>query len=200
MAAERGKSGYLLLDSQGGALARGILESPPDLPTMQVRVIGDKIEEVMAHEDLRLIAIAEGAPNLLGRIVRRRGDVIVLEKLMLLGAEVRQNLRVPLRFDSYIYPLSGAWKGRRPVELNDLSCGGTSFFCGEELHEGEIMEVVVPTTEAPLVLKCKVLRQRPSGEDDPMYAAAFVEMSDDEERLVREAVFSIQLRGYIGVR
>ena len=55
------------------------------------------------------------------------------------------------------------------------------------------MEIVVPTVEAPLILKGEILRQRDLDNGKVFYAAKFVDMCEDEEMLLRETVFSIQL-------
>lgn len=188
---------YLLMDSGGSLLGRGCLLDSPDAISLQVRVADGKTPEVLAHEDLQLIALSEELPNLLGRVIQRRGDVLVLEKLKSLGAEIRQNLRIPVAFDSFIYPVTGAWQGRRPVRSNDLSCGGIAFFCGEALADGEQVEIVIPVTEEPLILRCEVLRQRVSGGSAPLYAAKFVDLCHDEEHMVRGAVFNIQIENHI---
>lgn len=186
---------YLLLDSKDTVLARGCLENSLDEINMQVRVADGKVSKVLEHEDIQMIAVSEDLPNLLGRIILRRGDVLVLDKLKALGAEIRQNLRMPARFESFIYPLTGAWKGRRTVRANDLSCGGIAFYCEEDLADGEQMEIVIPVTAEPLVLRCEVIRRRLSS-GVPLYAAKFVDMCDEEERLVRGAVFSIQIENH----
>lgn len=192
-----GKQGklYALLDSRNAVLAQGRLESPPDAPDWQVRVPENKVSAVMEHEEIQLIPIDGDGEALLGRVRRNRNDVIILQKLQSLGSDMRQNLRMPTHFQSFIYPVSGEWKGRRPAEANDLSCGGVAFFCAQPLEEGEVVEMVVPITSEPLILKCQVLRRRPSDrEHEALYAAKFVEMCDDEEMIVREAVFSVQVR------
>lgn len=192
-----GKQGklYALLDSRNAVLAQGRLENPPDAPDWQVRVPEDKISAVMEHEEIQLVPIDGDGDALLGRVRRNRNDLIVLQKLQSLGSEMRQNLRMPTHFQSFIYPVSGGWKGRRQAEANDLSCGGVAFFCAQQLEDGEVVELVVPITSEPLILKCQVLRRRPSDrEDEVLYAAKFVEMCDDEEMIVREAVFSVQVR------
>lgn len=192
-----GKQGklYALLDSRNAVLAQGRLENPPDAPDWQVRVPEDKISAVMEHEEIQLVPIDGDGDALLGRVRRNRNDLIVLQKLHSLGIEMRQNLRMPTHFQSFIYPVSGGWKGRRQAEANDLSCGGVAFFCAQQLEDGEVVELVVPITSEPLILKCQVLRRRPSDrKDEVLYAAKFVEMCDDEEMIVREAVFSVQVR------
>ncbi len=192
-----GKQGklYALLDSRNAVLAQGRLENPPNAPDWQVRVPEDKISAVMEHEEIQLVPIDGDGDALLGRVWRNRNDLIVLQKLQSLGSEMRQNLRMPTHFQSFIYPVSGGWKGRRQAEANDLSCGGVAFFCAQQLEDGEVVELVVPITSEPLILKCQVLRRRPSDrKDEVLYAAKFVEMCDDEEMIVREAVFSVQVR------
>ena len=55
-------------------------------------------------------------------------------------------------------------------------------------------ELVVPITAQPLLLRSEIIRKRPcSREGEEMYAAKFVDMCHDEEMMVREAVFNVQL-------
>lgn len=61
------------------------------------------------------------------------------------------------------------------------------------------MQIAVPITAQPLLLNIKVLRQRPSGEPIPLFAAAFEELVHEEEKMIREAVFSLQLSGTTGI-
>ena len=185
---------YLLLDSKDAPLARGLLESPVDTPHLCVRVLDDKIDEVMKHREVRLVGMNDEQPALLGRIVRNRDDAVVLEKLKMLGAEIRQNLRMPVEGDSFIYPLSGRWSGRREVKIVDLSCGGVAFSSPDGLQDGEKVEIVIPITSKPVVLRCQVLRQRPFGGGLIHYSTEFIDMCHDEETMVREAVFNLQIK------
>ena len=124
----------------------------------------------------------------------RRGNVVSIQSVRELGEDVRRNLRMPVRFESYLYPRSDAWKGRIPVLSNDLSCGGVAFFCAHKLEPGERNQIVIPVTSQPLLVDIKILRERPSPEPIPLYAAAFTDLIHDQETMIREAVFSIQLR------
>lgn len=184
---------YLLVDSKYAPLARAVLESPASGETWKILVLDGKADEVMEHEDIQMVSMRDGEPAMLGRIIRRRGDRIVVQAVQRLSEDLRQNLRMPVRFDSYIYPVTGRWSGRRPAHSYDLSCGGIAFFCEEPLERGERLEIVIPITEQPLVMHCEILRLLPSTGEAQLYAAKFVDLCEGEEKLIREAVFNIQL-------
>ena len=185
---------YLLIDSRGEPVAHAASDDGPEKHVWQVQVDAGDIKRVLSHEYVSLVSTSEKVPATEGRIVACDGNTITVESVRELGEEVRRNLRMPLRFESFLYPVSGSWKGRAPILSNDLSCGGLAFFCARPLEVGEIVQVVIPVTSQPLLLTLRVLRQRPSGEPIPLYAGAFTELVHEEEMMVREAVFSIQLR------
>lgn len=187
---------YILLDRKNNPLARGTLECPTDAPKFYVRVPEELIEELESHEIIQLIPVPRDLPSLLGHVIGSRRDVLILEPSETLIGNVRQNLRVPMKFDSYIYPISGGWRGRRYVVSNDLSCGGISFFSHEPFAIGERFEIVIPITTQPLILRCELLRAlREEPDGNVLYAAQFVDMCPDEESMTREAVYNAQLRG-----
>lgn len=188
---------YLLLDSRGAAVARGRIQGKTDGPYWQIQVEDGKIDEILEHKTLKLLSIMDAYPSYQGTIVRSRNDMIQLEmtKLTPAGEDMRKNLRVVVHFKSLIYPVTGTWRGRREIESNDLSCGGIAFFTDHSLRVGEHLEVVVPVTVQPLVVRCELLRMRHTDRADILYAAKFVNLCDDEETLLRESVFNLQLRG-----
>lgn len=189
---------YLLLDSKGNPIARGRIQGNTGGQFWQIQVEDGKIDEILEHKRLKLLSITDAGPSYEGTIVRSRNDMIQLEvtKLNQDAGDMRKNLRVAVRFKSLIYPLTGGWRGRREVESNDLSCGGVAFFTDHSLQVGERLELVIPVTSQPLVLQCQVLRLRPAERaSSVLYAAKFVDMCEDEETILREAVFNLQLRG-----
>ena len=189
---------YLLLDSKGSPIARGKIQGSTSGQFWQLQVEDGKIDEILEHKKLKLLSIMDAGPSYEGVIVRSRNDMIQLEitRLDQDAGDMRKNLRVVAHFKSLIYPLSGSWKGRREIEANDLSCGGVAFFTDHSLQAGEQLEIVIPVTSEPLVLKCQVLRLRPTERaSSVLYAAKFVDMCEDEETFLREAVFNLQLRG-----
>ena len=185
---------YLLLDSKGTPLANAVLESPPNSEVLQIRVLNDKVEDVAAHREIQLIGIDDSTPNRVGVIVRQREDQLVIQPTAALDANARENLRILTTFSSVMYPVSGRWKGQKNVKGKDLSCGGVAFYSDCRLENREIVELVLPVTDQPLVVKTQVIRTLEEEGAPPLYAAKFVELIKDEEALIRKAVFSIQIR------
>ena len=184
---------YLLLDSVNNPLARGKLEGPQNGEIFQMLVLDNDVEKVARHEVIVLMSMSGSEPPLQCRIVRQRGDRVALEKIASLDPDLRRNLRVPIKFDTFIYPITGRWRGRRAVQSIDLSCGGVAFYGDEGLEIEERLELVIPVTEEPVILRCQILRKQELRNDKLLYATKFVDMCEDEEVTVREAVFSIQL-------
>lgn len=187
---------YLLLDSRGTALAQARIEGPASGDLWQLRVLDDNTDRVLIHKKFKLMSITDSSPSYEGTMERSRNDMIQLRvrKTANNGNDMRKNLRVPVRFKSFIYPVTGRWRGRREIESNDLSCGGIAFFTDHSLQIGEQIEIVVPVTSEPLVVPCEILRLRPTERTEcVMYAGKFVNLCDDEETLLRESVFNLQL-------
>lgn len=186
---------YMILDSRSVTLARAYLESPPDSPLWYLKVLDGAEERVMDHEYLQLVSLEGNAPAKLARIIRTRNNVVVVEPAEDLDEDVRNNLRVQVKFDTYIYPPRGSMHaGRIKAVSQDLSCGGIAFCCDASFQEKEQLEIVVPITSQPLVLHIQILRRRPSNGKQPMYAAKFIDMVREEESMVREAVFGQQIQ------
>lgn len=186
---------YLILDTQNHALANGELATAPGASPMRLNIHGNKVDDVMAHEVITLFSASSEELPIQCRILRQRGDSVLLEKIATLDPEVRRNLRVPVKFDTFLYALpASAWTGRREAQSIDLSCGGIAFYadCQLELHEQ--MEIVVTPTEEPVILRCEILRKQELQNGRYLYATKFVDMCEDEEVVVREAVFSLQLQ------
>ena len=185
---------YLILDSKGTPLANAVLESPPNSEVLQIRVLNDKVEAVAAHREIQLIGIDNGTPDRVGVIVRQRDDRLVVQPTAALGPAARENLRILTDFESVMYHVTGRWKGQRSLRAKDLSCGGIAFYSGIPLEDREIVEMVLPVTDSPVVVRAQMIRQlKDESSQLPLYAAKFVDLIQDEEALIRKAVFSIQI-------
>lgn len=187
---------YLILDSQGTPLANAVLESPPNSQMLQIRVLNDKVDKVAEHRELQLISMDDGSPNHVGVIVRQRDDKMVIQPTAALGPKAREDLRIQTDFESVMYPATGSWIGQRTFQAKDLSCGGIAFWSGIDLEEREIVEMALPVTDSPLLVRVQVLRELDDDSPRPLYAAKFVDLIHDEEALIRKAVFSIQINAY----
>lgn len=185
---------YLILDSKGTPLANAVLESPLSSEVLQIRILKGKEDVVAEHREIQLIGLDDSSPNRVGLIVRQKDDKMVIQPTAALGPAARENLRIVTDFESVMYPASGRWKGQRRIKAKDLSCGGLAFYSSIPLGEREIVEVVLPVTDSPLVVRTQVLRTLPDdASDKPLYASKFVDLIQDEEALIRKAVFSIQI-------
>ena len=183
---------YLLLNEFDVPVARGRLLNNPDAPQLQVKLIEGRIETIEELERVKLVGVEMDMPTMQGKVLRCTNDAFILGEIIS-GAGVRETLRVSVSFDTLIYPVDGKWKGRRKVQFLDLSGGGASFLSDEKLERGEKIEVVIPITPEPLVLTAQILRIKEK-EEKIFYAVKFVDLCYDEEKLVCEAVFAVQLK------
>lgn len=181
----------LLLNSSSILLGRGLLQSPPDAPNMQIRVTDGLVDDLVRAELLQAVPQNTSTAPRLGRLILRRGNRIVLEPLRILGDETRQNLRVPVDFDSFVYPECG---GRAVIKADNLSSSGIAFYTTFRFQLHDRFEIVIPITSEPLVVWGEILRSKPYTGPVSQYAAAFSDLIHDEETKIREAVFSVQIR------
>lgn len=185
---------YLILDSHGNAVAHGVSDYRPQGGEWRMVIDDGDLEEITKHTVICLVGDSDAVPAMEGKIIRREGNAVVLTPVRPLNQSVRTNLRILTRFSSYIYPRSGRWKGREAIVSRDLSCGGLAFLCARKLEIGEQVQVVIPITAQPLLLDMKILRCSQEADGQFLYAAQFLDMVREEESMVREAVFSQQLR------
>ena len=185
---------YLILDSQGTPLANAVLESPPNSEVLQIRILGGKEDKVAEHREIQLIGMDDSTPNRVGVIIRQKDDKMVIQPTAALGPNARENLRILTDFESVMYPVTGRWRGQKGIRAKDLSCGGIAFWSSIPLEEREIVELVLSVTDSPLLVKTQVIRRlQDDTSEQPLYASTFVDLIQDEEALIRKAVFSIQI-------
>ena len=185
---------YLLMDSGSRMLARGRLKNVPGSENLNIVLIEGGGERLAEAGVIQAVPQDKSLPVQMTRVLNCWNDMVTLEPMRELGAEVRRNFRVPVRFESFVYPKS--IRGRAPMTSVDLSCGGVAFYSPFPFRIGDRFEVVLPmTSEGPLLLTAEILRVHLEPDGQNLYACKFVDMIDDEEALAREAVFAIQLDG-----
>ena len=97
---------YLILDSKGNAVARGVSDHPPVGSPWRLKIDDGDIERVMRHTYVNLVGNSDQAPAMEGKIVRQQGNWVYLEPVRQLDESVRQNLRMPVRFTSWVFVMS----------------------------------------------------------------------------------------------
>ena len=186
---------YLILDSEDEVLAHGYTDDKPGHLIWRLTIDQGDIEMLMQRKQVKIVGTSDELPAVEGYIRACRGErVVEIQTTRELGEKLRQNLRVPVWFDTYIYPLEGYWRGRRTIISQDISCGGISFYCVEPLHLRERFEVVIPITKEPLVVLAEVIHIKSIDPSTTLYAAKFPNLIHDEEKLLRNAVFTLQRR------
>ena len=182
---------YILLDRDSHVLAKGDLQGELTDRNLQMKIVEGTADSVVKAEILQVVSSQSKDPLLMGQVIMRRGNLVVLEPMRALGSQVRRHFRMPVRFSSFLYLEEG---GRYAVTSLDLSCGGMAFLTDGVLEIGSIYEVVIPiTAESPLIVRCELLRTNSHESGLLFYACRFVDIIDDEEALIQEAVFNVQL-------
>ena len=67
---------YLILDTQNHALANGELATPAGTSPMRLNILGNKVDDVMAHEVITLFSASTEELPIQCRILRQRGDAV----------------------------------------------------------------------------------------------------------------------------
>ncbi len=184
---------YLILTERDEILAKGLLDGLGAEDTMRLKIIDGSSEVVQQEEIVHLIGNEYNDKPLQCRVVRGDEERVVVKVLMTMDPELRRNLRIPVEFESFLYPISGKWKGRKRLRSIDLSCGGLAFYAPDDLQIRERVQVVIPKTTYPLILQMQIIRKEVCSDHTAYYAAKFINLELQEEHMVREAVFSIQL-------
>ena len=184
---------YLLMDSNSRLLARGTHHEFESQYLFFTLIEGELLDIEQANI-VQVVPQDKSLPPQMTRYAGFRNDIVALEPMREAGAAIRKNFRVPVAFDSYVYPASGPRSAMRSV---DLSCGGIAFHSNHVFAPKEVFEVVVPlVSEEPLLLRAEALRARSDPGIGNFYACSFVDLIDDEETMLREAVFAIQIKSY----
>lgn len=182
---------YLLMDRNSRMLARGKRKNAPTEQDLSIVLIEGDPLIVKNAEIVQAVPQDKSLPPQMTRVAGFRDGALLLEPMRDLNSEVRRNFRIPVVFDSFVYPSTG---GRAVMRSVDLSCGGVAFRSPAFFSVGNLFQVVIPLTrEGPLLMDAEILRVHLEPTDGNFYACKFVDMIDDEETMLREAVFAIQL-------
>ncbi len=180
---------YKVTDNDGKLIGNAFSDDPPTSPVWRLILAQADAQVVIETKNVKVIIPGSEEEPIEGSVISSNGSMVTVK-----GLRVRENLRMPVKFSTYIYPVNDSWVGRAQIHGNDLSCGGFAFFSERELKIGEVVETVLPITSRPLILLLKVLRTKVLPDGRLMYAAEFHEMLHEQETMVRETVFRLQVQ------
>ena len=125
-----------------------------------------------------------------GKAERLRGDQFYFWAEDRIDERLRRHLRIPMSFQTYLYPVSGVLF-RVPVGSRHISCGGIPISSMGALLTGQVFEIALPCTEPRLLVRLKVLRPLPSASN--LYSCQFVDLLPAEEAMIQECIFEYDL-------
>ena len=96
---------YSLMDSNSRLLARGTHHDFESQYLFFTLIEGDLIDIEQANI-VQIVPQDKGAPPQMARYAGFRNGIVALEPMREAGAAIRKNFRVPVVFDSYVYPAS----------------------------------------------------------------------------------------------
>src|SRR5574344_630301 len=100
----------IISDSQNNPLASAILESKPSDAVWNIRILGDDFSTVTEHEILGIISLSDRVPTVAAEILSfTPPDLIRVSPSTKLDTSVRRDLRISVRFDSFLYSATDRW-------------------------------------------------------------------------------------------
>ncbi len=182
---------YVLMDSRSRSLARGRRVPAPGQKILYIKLTDGDLKQVVAAGIIQAVPLDKDQHPQMARVIDFRENAVALDPMREVGSAVRRNFRVPVSFESFVYPPTG---GRGALHSIDLSCGGVAFRSPWTFAVGDPFELVIPlTAEGPLLMSAEILRVHLEPSAQNYYACKFVDPIPDEESMLREAVFSIQI-------
>lgn len=192
---------YLVLDLHNKPLAHCRLVQEGDAGRRTFTFVGSCTNDLTQYELVQIISLnAEVFTAWAGRVENQRKNQFIFQPTTVASEGLRRNLRVDLRFTTYLYslqPIRPRAMPRIPVLTYDISCGGIALFAARKLAVGDAYSIVIPLIRTPLMLPIRVLRTRQVTIHElthTLYACEFYDLLPQEEALLRETIFDYQLK------
>lgn len=205
---------YLVLGSHDKPLAHCRLTKEEESGRRTFTFLEPCASDLTQYDLVQIISLnAEVFTAWAGRVEEQRKHQFIFHPTTVANEGLRRNLRVNLRFTTYLYPLhpicprampipSGSARNanrgaRIPVLTYDISCGGIALFAARKLAVGDTYSIVIPLIRTPLVLPIRILRTKQVTIHELthiLYACEFYDLLPQEEALLRETIFDYQLK------
>lgn len=202
---------YLVLDPNNKPLAHCRLAQEWDTGRRLFTLLEPCATNLTQYDLLHIISLnAEVFTAWAGRVEEQRKEQFTFQPTAVADENLRRNLRVDLRFTTYLYSLQPTLQhslqpirpramppARIPVLTYDISCGGIALFAARRLAVGDIYSIVIPLIRTPLMLPIRILRTKQVTIHEmihTLYACEFYDLLPQEEALLRETIFDYQLK------
>ncbi len=185
---------WMLFDPAYTLVDQAVLESKRGDCIAVLHPVGENVKEAMQMH-IVLFSWAED-PNIVyrGEVSSRRGGRLYLENVTRMEPDTGHHLRVRMEFHSKLLYMRGGKVFPSPIVSFDMSAGGIAFFSPAELEVDEECEVVIPITSVMLVVRMCILHGEVATGQKWKYSACFLDLSNEEEAMIRQAIFSEQWR------
>ena len=108
------------------------------------------------------------------------------------NGDQRVDVRVNVNMNARISYESGKDYFTYDIYVKNISSGGMSFCCEEEVPMDIIYEMVTDWTDPLMVVKVKLLRKKPAENDMNSYGCKYIDLLPEEESILRAGVYYIQ--------
>ncbi len=188
---------YLILSENDMVLCEAVLEkSGADKMVMKVKDSAKSLKDLAMVKFHKMQSYAE---TYQGHILSISGNTVTINKVVNISAQMRSELKVKIRFETHLTKITmlGEVENQMsiPVVSRDISCGGICFLAKTDLDTQSTYEIVIPITSEPILADLKVVRKEFVPEENIfIYGAKFIDFNINGERMLREAVFKLQMR------
>mgnify|MGYP001623098042 CR=1 FL=1 len=188
---------YLILSENDMVLCEAVLEkSSADTVVMKVK---DSVKSLKDLEIVKFHKMQSYAETYQGHILDISGLTVTINKVVNVSAQMRSELKVKIRFETQKKKITmlGEVENQTsvPVVSRDISCGGICFLTKTDLDTESTYEIVIPITSEPILADLKIVRKEFIPEENMfIYGSKFIDFNVNGERMLREAVFKLQMR------
>lgn len=160
------------------------------------------VDDVNALNGLKLVKfhkMQSYAEVYQGQIIDVKGNMVSLGDVVNISAQMRTEIKIKTHVETDLIKTFPEDKQKIPITIpivtNDISCGGMGFVSKADLSKEGTYEVVIPITSPPTVIDLAIMRKEFQPEKNQYtYGSKFLDLDIVEERMLRKAIFKIQMR------
>lgn len=128
-----------------------------------------------------------------------KGNTIFFTDVVNISAQMRKEIKIKIHVETDFIRTFPENKEKIPVTIpivtNDISCGGMGFASKTNLNKEGTYEVVIPITSDPIIVDVSIVRKEfQPDKNQYVYGSKFLDLNIVEERMLREAIFKLQMR------